>query len=202
MSFQLPPLPFADTALAEKGMKKETLDLHHGKHHQGYVNALNGLVEKNPELQGKSLEELVKFAAKKPELSAVLNNAGQHYNHSLFWKSLSPDGGKIPATLEAKIKEDFGSVEAFKTAFKTAATTQFGSGWAWLVLTSEGKLAVTKTPNAESPLSQNTGKALLVMDVWEHAYYLDFQNRRPDFTDNFLNNLANYTFAEEVLKQA
>ncbi|QCE35535.1 superoxide dismutase [Acetobacteraceae bacterium] len=199
MSFQLPSLPFADTALSEKGMKKETLDLHHGKHHQGYVNALNALVEKNPELQGKSLEELVQFAANKADLTPVLNNAGQHYNHSLFWKSLSPNGGKIPAKLEKKLIEDFGSVDAFKAAFKTAATTQFGSGWAWLIQTADGKLSVTKTANAESPLSKNTGKALLVMDVWEHAYYLDFQNRRPDFTDNFLNHLANYEFVEEQL---
>ncbi|QDH15655.1 superoxide dismutase [Oecophyllibacter saccharovorans] len=196
MAFELPPLPYPDTSLNDKGMSKETLDLHHGKHHRGYVNTLNGLVEKDPALQGKSLEELITLSTGKPDMAPVFNNAGQHYNHSMFWKSLSPNGGKIPPKLEKKIIEDFGSVEAFKDAFRKAATSQFGSGWAWLVLTPEGKLAITKTPNAASPLSEKQGKPLLTSDVWEHAYYLDFHNRRPDFITNFLDNLANYEFAE------
>lgn len=196
MAFELPPLPFPDTALADKGMSKETLDLHHGKHHRGYVNTLNGLVEKDPALQGKTLDELIIMSTGNPKLTPVFNNAGQHWNHSLFWKSLSPKGGKIPPALEKKLIEDFGSVDAFKAAFRQAATSQFGSGWAWLVLTPEGKLAITKTPNGSNPLAEKQGKALLTADVWEHAYYLDFHNRRPDFITNFLDNLADYERVE------
>ncbi len=202
MAFELPKLNFAQDALASKGMSQETFEFHYGKHHQTYITALNGLVEKDPALQGKSLEELVALSANKPDMVPVFNNAGQHLNHSLFWDSLSPKGGAVPPTLEKKLNEDFGSVAAFKDAFKTAATTQFGSGWAWLVLAPDGKLKVTKTPNAGGPLATGEGKTLLVIDVWEHAYYIDFRNRRPDFTTNFLDNLANYEFAEAQLKSA
>ncbi len=199
MAFELPALPYATSALAEAGMCQETLELHHGKHHQAYVTALNGFVEKNPDLQGKSLEEIISFSHGKPDLAPVFNNAGQHWNHTLFWPNLSAAGGKIPGKLEAKIAADFGSVDAFKEAFKTAATGQFGSGWAWLVLGTDGKLKVTKTPNGSNPLATGEGKALLGLDVWEHAYYLDFRNRRPDYTSNYLNKLANYEFAEAQL---
>jgi Fe-Mn family superoxide dismutase len=200
MSFELPSLPYAHSALAERGMGQETLELHHDKHHQAYVTALNGFVEKNPDLQGKSLDEIVRFAVGKPDLAPVFNNAGQHWNHVHFWNALSPNGGGIPGALEAKIIADQGSVAAFKDAFKTAATTQFGSGWAWLVLGSDGKLKVTKTANGSNPLATGEGKALLGLDVWEHSYYVDFRNRRPDYVSNFLDKLANYEFAEANLK--
>lgn len=200
MAFELPSLPYAVNALANAGMCQETLELHHGKHHQAYVTALNGFVEKMPELAGKTLEEIITFSHKNAALAPVFNNAGQHWNHCLFWKNLSPNGGKIPATLEKKITEDFGSVEAFKAAFKQAATTQFGSGWAWLVLAHDGRLAVTKTPNGSNPLAENQGRTLLALDVWEHSYYLDFRNRRPDYVSNYLDHLANYEFADSVLR--
>ena len=195
MAFELPNLPYSTSALAERGMCQETLELHHGKHHQAYVTALNGFVEKQPELAGKSLEEIVKLAHGKPDLAPVFNNAGQHWNHILFWQNMSPTGGQIPGVLETKLTSDFGSVQAFKDAFKTAATTQFGSGWAWLVLGTDGKLKVTKTPNGSNPLATDEGTALLGIDVWEHSYYLDFRNRRPDYVTNWLDKLANYEFA-------
>lgn len=199
MSFVLPALPFPVNALAARGMCQETLELHHGKHHNAYVTALNGLVEKNDALKGKSLEELIKLSYGKEELTPVFNNAGQHWNHTVFWESLSPEGGGIPGKLEKKLIEDFGSVDKFKETFKAAALGQFGSGWAWLILAKDGKLKVTKTPNAGTPLATGEGKVLLVMDVWEHAYYVDFRNRRPDFTDNFLARLANFEAAAAKL---
>ncbi|GBR50034.1 superoxide dismutase [Neokomagataea thailandica NBRC 106555] len=202
MAFELPSLPYAANALADAGMCQETLELHHGKHHQAYVTALNGFVEKNEELAGKSLEEIIVLSHDSADMAPIFNNAGQHWNHILFWQNLAPNGGKIPTTLESKLTEDFGSVDAFKAAFKQAATTQFGSGWAWLVLNGEGKLVVTKTPNGSNPLAEGHGKTLLGLDVWEHAYYLDFRNRRPDYVSNYLDKLANYEFAEAVLKSA
>ena len=199
MAFELPPLPWSHNALAERGMSPETLEFHHDKHHQAYVTALNGLVEKNDALHGKSLEELITLSYNNPDLVPVFNNAGQHWNHSLAWLSLSPTGGGIPGRLEAKINADFGSVAAFKDAFKAAAIGQFGSGWAWLVLAPDGKLKITKSANASTPLATGEGKALIVLDVWEHGYYLDFRNRRPDYAQNWLDKLANYEFAEAQL---
>jgi Fe-Mn family superoxide dismutase len=197
MAFELPTLAYSKTALGAKGMCEETLDLHHGKHHQAYVTALNGFVEKDAALQGKSLDEIVKSTAAAG--GPVFNNAGQHWNHILFWQCLSPTGGVIPPKLEAKIVADLGSVAAFKDAFKAAGISQFGSGWAWLVLGSDGKLKVTKTPNGSNPLATGEGKVLLAADVWEHSYYLDFRNRRPDYLTNFLDNLANYEYAASQL---
>ncbi|MGO1077253.1 superoxide dismutase [Inquilinus sp. CA228] len=202
MAFELPQLPYSQNALAERGMCQETLELHHGKHHQAYVTALNGFVEKDDSLKGKSLEEIVAFAYGKDNLAPVFNNAGQHWNHILFWQNLSPKGGAIPGALEQKITEDLGGVQAFKDAFKAAAIGQFGSGWAWLVLGKDGKLKITKTPNGSNPLATGEGKVLLGLDVWEHSYYLDFRNRRPDYAQNFLDKLANYEFAEAQLKAA
>ena len=202
MTFTVPALPYAPTALASRGMMQETLELHHDKHHQAYVTALNALVEKNDALKGKSLEELLKLSYGNTVLTPVFNNAGQHWNHSVFWESLSPSGGGIPGALESKLVEDFGSVDKFKETFKAAALGQFGSGWAWLVLARDGKLKVTKTPNAGTPLATGEGKVLLVLDVWEHAYYVDYRNRRPDFTDNFLSKLANYENANAKLHKA
>jgi Fe-Mn family superoxide dismutase len=200
MAFELPPLPYPTSALAGAGMCQETLELHHGKHHQAYVTALNGFVEKDPSLQGKSLDEIVKSTASTP--GPVFNNAGQHWNHILFWQNLSPTGGKIPGKLQAKIDSDLGGTDKFKEAFKAAATTQFGSGWAWLVIGSDGKLAVTKTPNGSNPLATGEGTVLLALDVWEHSYYLDFRNRRPDYVQNYLDKLANYEYAEAQLASA
>jgi Fe-Mn family superoxide dismutase len=183
-------------------MSQETLELHHGKHHQAYVTALNGLVEKSEALKGKTLEQLIQLSNGKPDLVPVFNNAGQHWNHSFFWNSLSANGGGMPGALEKKLVSDFGGVDKFKEQFKAAALGQFGSGWAWLVAAPDGKLKITKTPNAGTPLATGEGKALLTLDVWEHAYYVDFRNRRPDFTDNFLAKLANYEFAAEQLASA
>ena len=192
MAFTLPALPYTTSALAAKGMCQETLELHHGKHHQAYVTALNGFVEKDAALQGKSLDDIVKMSHNNAAMAGVFNNAGQHWNHILFWQNMSATGGGIPGALEKKLVEDFGSVQAFKDAFKTAATTQFGSGWAWLILGTDGKLKCTKTPNGSNPLATGEGRALLGCDVWEHSYYLDFRNRRPDYVTNWLDNLANY----------
>ncbi|MAB01028.1 MAG: superoxide dismutase [Stappia sp.] len=199
MAFELPALNYSHDALAALGMSQETLELHHDKHHQAYVTALNGFVEKTPDLQGKTLEEIVTGTYGDADRAGIFNQAGQHWNHIHFWNALSPEGGRIPGALEARLIADFGSVEAFKTAFKTAATSQFGSGWAWLIQTADGKLAVTKTPNGVNPLATGEGTALLGLDVWEHSYYVDFRNRRPDYVTNFLDRLANYEFAEANL---
>jgi Fe-Mn family superoxide dismutase len=199
MTFDLPALSYSHAALAERGMSQETLELHHDKHHQAYVTALNGFVEGNAALQGKSLEEIIALSYGDEALAGVFNQAGQHWNHIHFWNALSPNGGGIPGALEAKLVESFGSVDDFKAAFKTAATTQFGSGWAWLIQKADGSLGVTKTPNGVNPLATGEGTALLGLDVWEHSYYVDFRNRRPDYVSNFLDNLANYEFAEANL---
>jgi len=202
MAFELPSLPYSTSALAAKKMCQETLELHHGKHHQAYVTALNGFVDKDPNLQGKSLEDIVKLSYNKPDMAPVFNNAGQHWNHILFWQNMSPNGGKIPGALEKKITEDLGGVSQFKDAFKAAGVSQFGSGWAWLVVGKDGKLKVTKTPNGSNPLATGEGKVLLGCDVWEHSYYLDFRNVRPDYLQNWVDNLANYEYAEAQLKAA
>jgi Fe-Mn family superoxide dismutase len=200
MAFELPPLPFDTSALAGNGMCQETLELHHGKHHQAYVTALNGFVEKDPALQGKSLDEIVKSTAGAG--GPVFNNAGQHWNHILFWQNLSPNGGGIPGKLQARIDSDLGGTQKFKDDFKAAAVSQFGSGWAWLVAGTDGKLKITKTPNGSNPLATGEGRVLLALDVWEHSYYLDFRNRRPDYIQNFLDKLANYEWAEAQLASA
>lgn len=199
MAFTLPQLPFSTNALAEAGMCQETLELHHGKHHQAYVTALNGFVDKNPDLQGKSLDEIVHLSYGRDDLAPVFNNAGQHWNHILFWQALSPTGGRIPPRLARRIDEDFGSEAAFKEAFKAASIAQFGSGWSWLVQDGQGKLKIARSPNGGNPLASNEGRALLGLDLWEHSYYLDFRNRRPDYVTNFLDRLANYEYAESLL---
>lgn len=199
MTFELPSLCYAHAALAERGMSQETLELHHDKHHQAYVTALNGFVEANADLQGKSLEEIIALTYGDDARAPIFNNAGQHWNHIHFWNALSPTGGGIPGKLETKITEAFGTVDEFKAAFKAAAVGQFGSGWAWLIQKADGTLAVTKTPNGVNPLATGEGTALLGLDVWEHSYYVDFRNRRPDYVTNFLDTLANYEFAESNL---
>lgn len=202
MAFTLPPLPYATSALAGQGMCQETLELHHGKHHQAYVTALNGFVEKNAALQGKSLDEIVVMSYGKADLAGVFNNAGQIWNHNLFWPCMAPNAGGMPGALQSKIAGDFGSVDAFKDAFKTAGTTQFGSGWAWLVVGKDGKLACVKTPNGSNPVAEGTGTPILGCDVWEHSYYLDFRNRRPDYLTNFLEKLVNWEFVGSLLAKA
>jgi len=184
-AFELPPLPYPHNALAERGMCQETLELHHDKHHQAYVTALNGFVEKDPQLQGKSLEEIIKLSHAKAEMAPVFNNAGQHWNHIIFWENMSPNGGRIPGKLEQKINEDLGGVQKFKDDFKTAAVGQFGSGWAWLVHDGSG-LSIVSTANQDNPVSDGQ-TPILGVDVWEHAYYLKYNNRRPDYLDAWWN---------------
>jgi Fe-Mn family superoxide dismutase len=194
MAFELPPLPYAKDALAPYGMSEETLDFHYGKHHQTYVTKLNELVQ-GTELEGKSLEAVIGAAEiNKP----VFNNAAQVWNHTFFWNGLTPDGGGKPSgTVATKIDEAFGSYDSFVEKFTDAAITQFGSGWAWLI-DDNGTLAVTKTPNAENPLKHGQ-KALLTLDVWEHAYYIDFRNARPKFAANFFEKLVNWDFVAQNL---
>lgn len=200
MTFELPNLPYSHGALAERGMCQETLELHHGKHHQAYVTALNGFVEKNAELQGKSLEEIVKLSHGRDDMAPVFNNAGQHWNHMLFWQCLSPKGGSMPDKLSSRITTDFGSLDKFKESFKTASVGRFGSGWSWLVQGPDGKLKITSTPNGSNPLATGEGHALIGLDLWEHSYYLDFRNRRPDYVGNFLDKLADWEFAASRMK--
>jgi Fe-Mn family superoxide dismutase len=193
MAFTLPPLPYDKNALAPH-ISSETLDYHYGKHHQAYVTNLNKLVEGKPEAS-KSLEEIIKTSE-----AGVFNNAAQIWNHTFYWSSMKPGGGGQPTgDLLAAIVRDFGSFDKFKEEFTTAATTQFGSGWAWLVLNA-GKLSVTKTGNADLPLKHGQ-TALLTIDVWEHAYYIDFRNARPKYIETYLAHLANWDFALENLKK-
>ncbi len=182
--FTLPQLPFGYDAL-EPTIDARTMEIHHSKHHQAYVDKLNAAVASTPEAE-LSLEELLRSVSQ--HSPAVRNHGGGHYNHSLFWKVITPGGASAPSgELVAAIDASFGSFEAFKQAFETAATGQFGSGWAWLVV-DQGKLAVGATPNQDNPLMDVTdlaGTPLLGLDVWEHAYYLQYQNRRPEYVSNF-----------------
>jgi superoxide dismutase, Fe-Mn family len=197
MTFELPPLPYAKTALAPH-ISENTLNFHYGKHHQAYVTNLNKLVD-GTDLAGKTLEEVIKISAADKTKAGIFNNAAQVWNHTFYWNSMKPNGGGKPSgELLAKIEADFGSFENFDTEFKNAGATQFGSGWAWLVL-DNGKLKVVKTPNAETPLT-TSATPLLTMDVWEHAYYLDFQNARPTYMDTFLSHLVNWDFASANFK--
>jgi Fe-Mn family superoxide dismutase len=197
MAFQQDPLPYDFNALEAYGMKGETFEYHYGKHHAAYVTNLNNLT-KDTELADQSLVEVIHASFKDKTKAGIFNNAAQVWNHTFFWNSLKPAGGGTPTDdLAAKIDRDFGSFDKFKEAFTTAATTQFGSGWAWLV-EHNGKLEVTKTANAENPLVHGQ-KPLLTLDVWEHAYYIDYRNARPAFIKNFLDNLANWDFAAKNL---
>ena len=200
MAFELPALPYEKDAL-EPHMSAKTFEFHHGKHHNTYVVNLNGLLD-GSDMAGKSLEEIIMATAGDSSKAGMFNNAAQVWNHTFFWNSMKPGGGGAPSgDLAAKIDADFGSLDKFKEAFKQAGATQFGSGWAWLVVGDGGKLEVVKTPNAENPMTQ--GKTpLLTCDVWEHAYYLDYQNRRPDFLAAFLDHLVNWDFAAENLANA
>ncbi len=201
MSFTLPALPYSHDAL-EPHIDKATMEIHHGKHHNAYVTNLNKALESAPELAGKSLEELLaNNLAIVPDAikAAVRNNGGGHYNHSLFWTILGPGAGGTPTgTLAAAIDSAFGSFDAFKEKFNAAATTRFGSGWAWLVKTADGKLEITSTPNQDNPFME--GKHPIIgLDVWEHAYYLKYQNRRPDYIAAWWN-VVNWAAAEARFK--
>jgi len=198
MAITLPDLPYAQDAL-EPHISANTLSFHHGKHHNAYVTKTNELIS-GTDLENASIEEISQAAHDKGD-QGLFNQAAQVWNHTFYWNSMSPNGGGEPTgDIADKIKEDFGSYEEFANAFKTAGATQFGSGWAWLVLDG-GKLKVEKTPNAGTPLVE--GKTpLITMDVWEHAYYLDYQNRRPDYMGAFLEHLINWDFANQNLKAA
>ncbi|QPC42022.1 superoxide dismutase [Kaustia mangrovi] len=197
MAFELPDLPYPHDAL-QPYMSAETLEYHHDKHHKAYVDNGNKLLQGSG-LEGKSLEEVVKGAYGSNQ--GLFNNAGQHFNHLHFWKWMKPNGGgAIPGALEAKIKEDLGSVDAFKEAFIQAGVGQFGSGWCWLAL-KNGKLEVMKTPNGENPLV-NDATPLLGCDVWEHSYYIDYRNRRPDYLKAFVENLVNWEYVAELYDAA
>jgi Fe-Mn family superoxide dismutase len=197
MAFELPALPYAKTAL-EPHISANTFDFHHGKHHNTYVVNLNNLTA-DTDMAGKSLEDIMKATAGNAAKAGIFNNAAQVWNHTFFWNSMKPNGGGKPTgTIADAINAAFGDFDKFKEAFKTAGMTQFGSGWAWLAA-KDGKLEVLKTPNAECPLT-NGYTPILTCDVWEHAYYLDYQNRRPDFLEAFLTHLVNWDFANANLK--
>lgn len=194
--FSLPPLPYAPTAL-EPHISANTFSFHYNKHHQAYVTNLNNLVKDTP-MVSMSLEDVIMASAKDAGKAGIFNNAAQVWNHTFYWHSMKPNGGGKPSgKLAQMIDRDFGGFDKFVEAFKQAGATQFGSGWAWLVLEGD-KLKVTKTPNADLPMAHGQ-KALLTCDVWEHAYYLDFQNRRPDYIATFLDKLVNWDFAEKNL---
>ncbi|WP_100406798.1 superoxide dismutase [Bacillus solitudinis] len=187
MAYEVPQLPYAANAL-EPHIDEQTMNIHHGKHHATYVAKLNAALEGHADLASKSIEELVSNLDAVPEniRGAVRNNGGGHANHALFWQLLSPNGGGAPTgDLAAAIDAEFGGLEAFKEKFAEAGVTRFGSGWAWLIVDG-GKLAITSTPNQDTPLME--GKTpILGLDVWEHAYYLNYQNRRPDYINAFWN---------------
>jgi len=187
MAHTLPPLPYATDAL-EPHIDKQTMEIHHGKHHAAYVNNLNAALEKHPELQSKSIDELLRGINTVPEdiRTAVRNNGGGHFNHTMFWSLMKKGGGGEPkGDLAAAIGSAFGSFADFKTKFAAAGVGRFGSGWAWL-LVRDGKLVIESTPNQDSPVMDG-GKPVLGLDVWEHAYYLKYQNRRPDYIEAWWN---------------
>ena len=196
MPFKLPKLDYKNDALSPI-MSQETLELHHGKHHQTYITNLNNFI-KETDMTNMSLDEIILKSSNDKTMVGIFNNASQHWNHNLFWKCMKPKGGgKIPTKLEKKIVSDFGSIDEFKNEFKQAGITQFGSGWCWLSLKND-KLVVTKTANAINPLIENM-KPILGCDVWEHSYYIDYRNRRPEYLDKFLENLVNWEFVESLL---
>lgn len=198
--FVLPELPYSKEAFLPH-LSAENFDYHYGKHHNAYVVNLNKLLEDNTELKGKSLEEIIEISAKDSSLSGVFNNAAQIWNHTFYWNSIKPQGGGKPGgELAKQIEKDFGGFEKFVEEFKQAGATQFGSGWAWLVLEA-GKLKVVKTANAGTPITAGQ-HPILTCDVWEHAYYIDYRNRRPDYLGIFLEHLVNWDFADKLFEKA
>lgn len=196
--FELMKLPYGKEDLSPY-ISSNTLDFHHGKHLNAYVTTLNDLVSKDASLQGKTIEELIVLSYNNADKQAVFNNAGQVYNHEEFFKMLKKDV-PIPAEVKSKIESDFGSFDAFKESFTTGGKTQFGSGWVWLVM-NNGKLEVRKYANAMNPVADKV-HGVLTCDVWEHAYYLDYQNRRPDFLTTFVEHLVNWDYVAERIKLA
>jgi superoxide dismutase, Fe-Mn family len=199
MAFQLPDLPYSYDALAPY-MSRETLEFHHDKHHAKYISTMNDMIKGSP-LESADLETVMKESFNDPAKRGLFNQAGQTWNHNHFWQMMKPNGGgAIPGELEKKIAEDFGSVDAFKEEFKKAGATLFGSGWAWLALDG-GKLTVMQTPNGENPDAH--GKVgLLGIDVWEHAFYIDYRNDKPKYLDAFMNNLVNWEYVAELYSKA
>jgi Fe-Mn family superoxide dismutase len=198
MAFELPPLPFPKNAL-EPHMSAKTLEFHHGKHHKTYVDTLNKLIHGTP-LEKKPLEDIIRATAKDESKAQIFNNAAQVWNHTFFWHSMKPAGGGKPSgEIAEALERSFGGYDKFREEFAEACTSQFGSGWGWLVRERD-KLKVIKTPNAVNPLSLGQ-VAILTCDVWEHAYYLDFQNRRPDFVTTFLDHLVNWDHVAHALKR-
>ncbi len=194
---ELPALPYAETAL-EPVISSRTIGFHYGKHHKGYVDNLNKLLADAPDLAALPMPELIKTTTANPNRTAIFNNAAQVWNHTFYWNSMRPGGGGQPTgKLKEKIDSDLGGYDKFREEFKKAAMTQFGSGWAWLIV-KDGKLAITKTANAGTPVEQGLN-ALITIDVWEHAYYLDYQNRRADYVDAWLDKLVNWEFAAKNL---
>jgi superoxide dismutase, Fe-Mn family len=196
-TFTLPELPYAYDALGPY-MSKETLEFHHDKHHKAYVDKGNELLA-GTGLENKSLEEIIIATFKDPSKTPLFNNAGQHWNHFHFWQWMKPQGGgkKMPSALEKAIGDSFGSFDKFKTDFVAAGVGQFGSGWAWLVTDSGGKLSIMKTPNGENPLAHGK-KAILGVDVWEHSYYIDYRNARPKYLEVFVDNLINWEYVAQM----
>lgn len=193
MAFTLPPLPFADNAL-EPHMSAQTLSFHYGKHHQAYVTNLNTLIE-GTDLADKSLEDIIKATSGKMDKVGIFNNAAQVWNHTFFWSSLKPNGGGAPTgALADAINKKWGSFDEFKKAFQASAVGNFGSGWTWLVKKADGSVDIVNMGAAGTPLTTGD-KALLAIDVWEHAYYIDYRNARPKFVETFLTSLANWDFA-------
>ena len=196
MEFKLPKLDYANSALSPI-MSEETLDLHHGKHHQTYITNLNNFI-KDTDMANMSLEDIILASSKDNSKLGIFNNASQHWNHNLFWKCMKPNGGgNMPPKLEKRIVSDFGNIDNFKKDFKQAGITQFGSGWCWLSI-NKGKLVVTKTANAANPLIDGM-KPILGCDVWEHSYYIDYRNRRPEYLDKFVDSLVDWEFVESLL---
>ncbi len=196
MTIALPDLPYAQDAL-EPHISSQTLSFHHGKHHNTYVTNLNNLIE-GTDLADASLEDIIKASANDAGKAGIFNNAAQVWNHTFYWHSMTPNGGGAPSgDIAAKITADFESYDNFIAEFKNAGLTQFGSGWAWLVL-KDNKLEIMKTANADTPIAHGI-KPILTVDVWEHAYYLDYQNARPNYLDTFISSLINWDFANSNL---
>ncbi|MBK1697754.1 superoxide dismutase [Rhodovibrio salinarum] len=198
MAFQLPDLPYAKDAL-EPYMSAETLEYHHGKHHNAYVTTLNSLIE-GTDLENESLENIVKKTYKDESRGKIFNQASQHWNHDLFWPSMKPGGGtKLPSEVEKAIKDAFGGWDQFRETFVNTSVGQFGSGWGWLVQDGSGALKIYGTPNGVNPLCFGD-HALVGVDVWEHSYYLDYRNRRPDYVKAFLDNLVDWETVASRMK--
>lgn len=202
MSFTLPSLPYDFNAL-EPHIDAKTMEIHHGKHHNAYVTNLNAAIDKHPELSGESLESLITKISALPEdiRTAVRNNGGGHWNHSMFWQWMSANGGQPSEQLTAAIQKSFGSMDKFKEEFNKTAISRFGSGWAWLCKNKEGNLEICSTANQDNPLMEGagcSGTPILGLDVWEHAYYLNYQNRRPDYVSAFWN-IINWNKVNELL---